>query len=447
MSIFNGKRLTNETFKLDIERMRTGWYSDKYFENVGRMLNTLSEQRYMYQGKRPRVDQKLAETLAVGDAGAELQWFTRRKPFALVAGVDKALAMLRHCAGHFEPDGGFVETWDQLEVEAVHDGVLVRYDGDPMQVQPVMKVRGCYRHFAMLETPTLGILSRASRIATNVYNTLIAARGKPVLFFPARFDLHEVQAADGYAYDIAVQRYNMDYGQHLDSFVSTDAQGDWWGGAGGGTVPHAVIACFMGDTAEAMLAFAATQPLDVPRIALVDFNNNSVSESLTTLEAMFERYLSLKQDGQDQEAERYRLFGVRLDTSDTQRDASIEPMGDPYLDLGVNPRLVVTVRMALNRAWESWDISDRWRGEAQAFCQGVKIVVSGGFDMEKISRFERLSVPADIYGVGSSLMRNDRHTNIDFTTDVVRVKLGGEWVEMAKVGRVPGDNPDLEPML
>ena len=37
MSIFDGKRLTNETFKLDIERMRRGWYSDKYFENINRM--------------------------------------------------------------------------------------------------------------------------------------------------------------------------------------------------------------------------------------------------------------------------------------------------------------------------------------------------------------------------------------------------------------------------
>ncbi len=235
MSIFNGKRLTNETFKLDIERMRAGWYSDKYFENVGRMLSSLSARGYKYQGRRPLIDSELARTVTVGDAEVEAQWFTRHKPYALVAGVDKALAMLRHCSGYFDSDGEFVNTWDKLTVEAVHDGELVQYGGDPREVQPVIRVRGRYRDFALLETPTLGILSRASRIATNVYDTLIATRGKAVLFFPARFDLHEVQAADGYAYDIAVQRYNMDYGQHLDSFVSTDAQGDWWGGFGSGT--------------------------------------------------------------------------------------------------------------------------------------------------------------------------------------------------------------------
>ena len=45
MSIFDQKRLTNETFKLDIERMRRGWYSDKYFENIGRMLDHTGSRR------------------------------------------------------------------------------------------------------------------------------------------------------------------------------------------------------------------------------------------------------------------------------------------------------------------------------------------------------------------------------------------------------------------
>jgi nicotinate phosphoribosyltransferase len=51
MTIFNLSRLTNETFKFDIERMRRGWYSDKYFENIGRMLTTLSKEGYVYSGQ------------------------------------------------------------------------------------------------------------------------------------------------------------------------------------------------------------------------------------------------------------------------------------------------------------------------------------------------------------------------------------------------------------
>jgi nicotinate phosphoribosyltransferase len=446
MSIFNAKRLTDVTFKLDIKRMQRGWYSDKYFENVSIMLAALSDQGYTFQADSPRVPDGRLRNIPVGSMRVEMQWFTRREPHALVAGVDKALSMLRHCTGYFDEDGNFINTWHQLAVEAVQDGVFVRFDGNPLNVKPVLKVRGTYRHFALLETPTLGILSRASLIATNVYNTLVAARGKPVLFFPARFDVHEVQAADGYAYDIAVQRYNRDYHEHLRSFVSTDAQGDWWGGFGGGTVPHAVIACFFGNTTEAMLCFAATQPPDIPRIALVDFNNDSVGTSLAVLKAMFERYQTLKEAGDDSEAEKFRLFGVRLDTSGSMRDVSLEPVGDPALDLGVNPRLVVVVRKALDTAWESWGLPQKWVEEAQTYCRNVKIIVSGGFDPAKIARFEKLGVPADIYGVGSSLMANDKTTNTDFTADVVRVKAGDTWIDMAKIGRQAGDNLDLEPI-
>jgi nicotinate phosphoribosyltransferase len=83
---------------------------------------------------------------------------------------------------------------------------------------------------------------------------------------------------------------------------------------------------------------------------------------------------------------------------------------------------------------------------AQAYCRNVRIVVTGGFNPEKIDRFEKLSVPADIYGVGSSLLSNDRTTNNDFTADVVRVKVNGRWLDMAKIGRAPAGNPDLEPV-
>ena len=126
------------------------------------------------------------------------------------------------------------------------------------------------------------------------------------------------------------------------------------------------------------------------------------------------------------------------------RDVALDPIGDFSLDLGVNPRLVVTVRRALDRAWESWGVSDTWRKEAQSYCKDIRIVVSGGFTPEKITRFERLDVPVDIYGIGSSLMANYATTNTDYTADVVRVRINGEWIDMAKVGRRACDNPDLE---
>jgi len=444
MSIFDHQRLTDETFKLDIERMRKGWYTDKYFTNIAKMLTILNESGYLYSGNSTRLPENISSAgVDCGDLEVEMQWFTRHPGKTIVVGVDKALNMLRHCTGYYQGEE-FINTAERLEVWAIQDGCKVSSDGNPLHVNPVMRVRGRYRDFAILETPTLGILTRASRVATNVYETLVAANGKPILFFPARFDLHEVQAADGYAYNIAVQCFNQDYASTLGPFVSTDAQGDWWGGAGGGTVAHSAIACFLGDTAEAMLAFARVLPLSIPRIALVDFNNDCVVDSLLTCKAMFDTFRRLIEEGKPEEAERYRLYGVRMDTSASLRDRSIAPLGDPALDLGVTPRLVFQVRQALDSASESWNLPVEWRERARDFCRSVKLVVSGGFSPEKIQRFEKLQVPVDIYAVGSALFDNHGPTVCDFTADVVRVKVHGEWVDMAKVGRRSLDNPDLE---
>mgnify|MGYP001253046798 FL=1 len=444
MTIFNDDRLTNDVFKIDINRMRKGWYSDKYFENIGIMLRTLALKKYVFKGKTFRLGDIDASKTEVGNLEVEMQWFTRRGGKVVIAGVDKALTMLRHCCGYFNGKGKFVNTWSKLEVEAVHDGATVNYFGDPKVIQPVMRVRGRYRDFALLETPTLGLLTRSSRVATNVYETLMSARGKPVLFFPARFDLHEVQAADGYAYNVAVQRFNHDYKLRVGPYISTDAQGDWWGGAGGGTVAHASIACFFGDTAETMMAFASVCEPEIPRIALVDFNNDSVRDSLLVMRRMFFRYKELIDNGDEKEARRYNLFGVRLDTSSSIRDVSVPPLGQSELDLGVNPRLVFIVRNAVDSAWKKWELSENWIERAKNWCSDVKIVVSGGFNSVKINNFEKLNVPVDIYAVGSSLFANDGAKVTDFTADISQVKIDGIWRPMTKIGRNRGENPDLK---
>ena len=447
MSRFDGRRLNNRTFKLDVERMRKAWYSDRYFWNIADTLGKLAQSAYRFQGQSAILDALgiAPQDVDVGNVEVEMQVFTRRKPEAVVCGIDKALTMLRHVTGTYE-GAHFVEAARSVQVWAVHDGDIVRYGGDPMHVQPVMRIRGRYRDFAILETPILGVLSRGSRIATNVYNVLEAARGKPVLFFPARFDAHELQAADGYAYDIAVQRFNRDFGGTLSPAVSTDAQGDWWGGVGGGTIAHAAIACFLGDTAEAMIAFAETRDVDIPRIALVDFDNDCIGETLKVMEALFARYQACIQDDNPEQAAKYKLYGVRPDTSASLRDVRIKPLGDPELDCGVNPRLVFEMRRAIDGAYLQWDLPPEWQDRARQWCKDIKIVATGGFNPAKIERFERLQVPVDIYGVGSHLLNSCAAcgTNTDFTADVVRVKLNGNWVDVVKVGRRACDNPGWE---
>ncbi len=444
MSLFDQNRLDNRTFKLDIERMRRGWYADKYFTNIQTILAKLSDEGYTYGGNQHCLPPGVSpEGVACGDIEVEMQWFTRRPGTTLICGIDKALTILKEATGYFN-SGNFVNTSGNLEVWAVQDGCKTYYSGNPLLVQPVMRVRGRYRDFAVLETSTLGILARSSRVATNVYESLVAAKGKQMLFFPARFDIDEVQAADGYAYQIAIQRYNLDFGSTIGPFVSTDAQGDWWNGTGGGTISHSAIASFLGDSSEIMLQFARLLPVEVPRIALVDFNNDCAGTSIAVAKAMFKEYIKLWEQGAHAEAQRFRLDGVRLDTSKSIRDVSIEPLGDPALDLGVNPRLVFNVRKALDHCAESWDLPVGQLPAAREFCRKVRIVVSGGFNPEKIMRFEELKVPVDTYAVGSYFFDNHGPTNTDFTADVVRIKVHDNWVDMSKLGRHATDNPELQ---
>ena len=105
-----------------------------------------------------------------------------------------------------------------------------------------MFISGPYRPSPTSRRVYLGVLSRRTRVATNTRLVVEAAWPKPVMFFPARFDHWLVQTGDGYAAHIAGA-----------IGVSTDAQASWWGSRGIGTVPHALIAAFGGDTVAATL--------------------------------------------------------------------------------------------------------------------------------------------------------------------------------------------------
>lgn len=451
MSIYNGKRLDAEVFQIDKERMRKGWYSDAYFSNIVDILSALASEGYTFPTDRQlqdvKVDLRECEPIKTGNLVAEMQFFTRRQPFSMVAGVDEALAILKECTGHFdEVSGEFVNTYNDLEIEAVQDGTFVYYEGKPENVQPVLKIRGRYRDFARLETPIVGALTETTRIATNVYNVLVAMGGKDLLFFPARFAHYKLQALQGYAYALAVQGYNHKHDKNCGLMVSTDYQGAWWGGKGGGTIAHSSIACFLGDSSETMLQFARLIPPEVPRIALIDFHNDCIRDARKVVTEMFEQYWRAYELGDLEEAKKYKLYGVRPDTSGNMRDLSLEPLGDPKLDCGVNPRLVCKIREAIDSCYLDWDLGEAAVEVARDWCRSVKIVVTGGFNVARIKLFEQLGVPVDVYGVGSSLLENssENGTNNDYTADIVRVRLDSNWIKMSKAGRKPGENKQLE---
>jgi nicotinate phosphoribosyltransferase len=341
------KRLPPEVFDLPAEKMRAGYYTDAYFNHARETL--------LADGRHPRV---------------VMQVFQKRDAF--LGGMDEAIAILKLCS----------DDWEALTVHALYDGDRV----EPWE--PVMTIEGDYTLFAHLETLYLGTLSRRTLITTNVVRLLEAANGKQIIFMPARHDHHRVQTGDGYAAYVAGQIVGAPVG------VTTDEQASWWGGKGVGTVPHALISSFGGNTVLAASKFAEWAPPDLNVTVLVDFENDSVRTSLEVARALGDR-----------------LWGVRLDTSENLVDRSLwQEMGD-YRPTGVNERLVWKVREALDE---------------NGF-ERVKIVASGGFDAEKIRAFETRGVPVDSYGVGSALIRGEN----DFTADIVLT----DGLPSAKVGR------------
>jgi nicotinate phosphoribosyltransferase len=350
------KRLDPAVFDLPVEKMRAGWYTDAYFNHARATLRA--------DGRRPRVVMQVFQ-----------------KNHAYLGGMDEAIAILKLCA----------DDWSELEVHAL-------YDGDTLAPhETVLTIEGDYTTFAHLETPMLGTLARRTLITTNVVQVLEATNGKPLIFMPARHDHHRVQTGDGYAAYVAGQIVGAPIG------VTTDEQASWWGGTGIGTVPHALIAAYGGDTVAAATHFADWATPDMNVTVLVDFENDSVRTALEVARALGPR-----------------LWGVRLDTSESLVDRSLwEELGD-FAPTGVNPRLVWKVRDALD----------------EAGFEHVRIVVSGGFTVDKIKEFEASGVPVDAYGVGSSLIRGSN----DFTADVVIT----DGVPSAKAGRRYLPNLQLE---
>lgn len=311
-----------------------------------------------------------------------MQVFQRKR--ALLGGMDEAIAILRLCS----------HGWDALSVRALHDGDWI----EPWET--VMTIEGDYTLFAHLETVYLGVLARRTLVSTNVARVISAAGGKPIIFMPARHDHHRVQTGDGYAAYVAGQVLGTPIG------VTSDAQASWWGGRAIGTVPHSLIAAYGGDTVLAAERFATWAPEDFNITVLVDFVNDSITTALDVARALGSR-----------------LWGVRLDTSGQLVDRSlVDEMGD-FDPRGVNERLVRKVRTALDTA---------------GFEQ-VRIVVSGGFTVEKIQAFEEGGVPVDAYGVGSSLIRGEN----DYTADIVAL----DGAPVGKVGRWLRSNPHLERVL
>ncbi|AWX69353.1 nicotinate phosphoribosyltransferase [[Mycoplasma] anseris] len=251
----------------------------------------------------------------------------------------------------------------------------------------VLELEGPYYEFGVWEGIIDGILARQTSIATNAYRVVKAANGKTVISMADRADHYINQERDSYAIEVGGIK------NHSTPLASRNSVQKPFG-----SMPHALIQMFEGDLVAACRAYHKTFPED-PLVALVDFHNDVISDSLACL----------KEFGKD-------LKGVRIDTSKAMIDKMFK---DGEAQFGVTPTQVKRLREAL----------DENGGEH------VKITVSSGFDEKRIADFEAEQTPVDAYGVGASLMS----IYINFSADATRIN----GKNVAKAGRGYLKNPNL----
>lgn len=255
------------------------------------------------------------------------------------------------------------------------------HDGDAIaRKEVVMRITARYSAFGLYETAILGILAQSTGWATAARRVVEAAAPIPVIGFGARH-VHP-SVAD-----------QMDYASVVGGCVgaSTPAGARLAGLAPTGTMPHALIIIF-GDTVRAAEAFDRHIDPDVPRIVLVDTFKDEAEEALRVADALGDR-----------------LWGVRLDTPSERGRVTAD--------------LVKEVRARLDQAGHP----------------NVKIVVSGGLDLERIAYFKDAGAPIDSFAVGSAI---SDASPIDFTGDLKQI----DGRPVAKRGRIPGrtENPRLQ---
>lgn len=279
-------------------------------------------------------------------------YFERAARILAAEGIDPVVSMEIFCRAESAVLCGAAETLAYLRAAL---GPSRRHDPEPVvesladgdrigRKEVVMRITARYSDFGLYETAILGIFSQSTGWATAARRVVDAAAPIPVIGFGARH-VHP---------SIADQ---MDYASVVGGCIgaSTPAGARLAGLAPTGTMPHALVLIF-GDTVRAAEAFDRHIEPEVPRIVLVDTFKDEAEESLRVADALGER-----------------LWGVRLDTPSERGRVTAD--------------LVKEVRARLDLAGH----------------ERVRIVVSGGIDVERILYFKEAGAPVDSFAVGGAI--------------------------------------------
>lgn len=325
-----------------------------------------------------------------------------------IAGISDAINVLRTYSTLFTNGG---------RVVALSDG------DDCVELESVMVLEGLAQDIIPFETMMLGLVSYATTMRNNgkavdyksvtkkARQIVSLVGSRPVMYFGAR---HWTYKED---FEIAKAAFA---GGITDA--STDGGSSAIGKRGVGTIPHSLECIYAWKYGKDNTVLETTRAFDriiepsIPRIALVDFNNREVDDSVSVARVLQER-----------------LYGVRVDTPGENTMQGLvrfeNHRGDKNWEgEGVTIGGVYSLRKALD----------------EAGFEHVKIILTSGFaNPEKVRAFvnaeEELGIRLfDSLGVGQLY---DSHVA---TMDIVGVGETRESiVPISKVGRGYKRNPRL----
>ncbi|MEW6097500.1 MAG: nicotinate phosphoribosyltransferase [bacterium] len=317
------------------QQIKDGKVTDVYFQRTVEIL------------KEKNIDKKVTAEIRATDLPLDWNW-------AVLCGIEEIAYLLQD---------------KPVQIRCMREGTIFKAG------EPVLEIAGNYTDFAILETALLGLLCQASGVATKASRCRIAAENKTVLSFGAR-RMHPALAP-------MIDRAAFIGG--CDG-VAVIQSAEMIGITPKGTMPHALI-LIVGDPVEAFLLFHEVEPIDVPRIALVDTFGDEKFEAIKAAEALG-----------------HNLSAVRIDTPNSRR--------------GNFKKILEEVRWELN---------------IRGF-KDVKIFVSGGLDEHSILQLNEV---ADGYGVGTSL---SNAPVVNFAMDIVEI----EGNPIAKRGKLSGSKNVLQ---
>lgn len=312
---------------------------------------------------------KIVQTTLKSNTISILRFTHFNKHPVYVCGISLAIQLLKQVIGNKK----------NISVYGVKDGDLVKAG------QPILVIQGNYAHIAIFEGVIDGIIARCSSVCNNCKQILSLIKPQQFIFMADRADVYTAQPFDGYAAYVAGVKYFVT-DAHLELI---DNPKDCYVV---GTIPHALIQQHNGDLVNTLNHYQLCYKGD-KLSALVDYDND-VCKTIKKIASKFPN-----------------LSSIRIDTSKNVIDKSL-PKSKVFG--GVHEKLVRNARKTLN----------------ECGLEKTKIIVSSGFDYKKIKSFVDNKVPADIYGVGASLLKVD----VNITGDVVYL----DGKPQAKFGRCLG---------